>query len=222
MNIIFLGPPGSGKGTYASRIAPKMGIPHISTGDLLRDAVTKKAPLGKKAEAYMRKGQLVPDGIIMEMVRERLSEPDAKKGFIFDGFPRTAEQADALGKMARVEVVINLRIPDKVIIEKILARRTCGKCGQIYNIADIHFGKVKMPPVLPRRTGICDKCGGKLVSRPDETEKIIKDRLDVYRKQTQPLIYYYSRKGLLRNVNVIGSPEVMVPIIMAEIKKAKK
>jgi adenylate kinase len=220
MNIVFLGPPGSGKGTYASRIAPQMGIPQISTGDLLREAVAKKTPVGRKAEDYMNKGQLVPDEIIMQMVKERLSRPDAKKGFIFDGFPRTIPQADALGGMSKIDVVINIRLPDAIIIQKILARRTCEKCGQIYNIADIKFGKIRMPPVSPKKEGVCDKCGGKLVSRSDETEKIIKDRLDVYRKQTQPLIDYYTKRGLLRNVDVIGPPEVMVPLIIAEINKA--
>jgi len=219
MNIVFLGPPGSGKGTYASRISPQLGIPHISTGDLLRDAVAKKTPVGKKAEGYMKKGALVPDDVIMQMVKERLAWKDAKPGFIFDGFPRTISQADSLGGMSSVDVVINLRLPDSVIIQKILARRTCEKCGSIYNIADIHFGKVNMPPVSPKKAGVCDKCGGRLVSRSDETEKIIKDRLDVYRKETQPLIDYYSKKKLLRNVDVIGPPEVMVPIIMKEIRK---
>lgn len=222
MNIVFLGPPGSGKGTYASRSAPQLGIPHISTGDLLREAVAKKTSIGKKTEAYMKKGELVPDGIIMQMVRERLGQKDAKSGFIFDGFPRTIEQADELERIRKVEIVINLRIPDYVIIQKILARRTCEKCGEIYNIADIHFGKVDMPPVSPKKPGICDKCEGKLVSRTDETEQIIKERLDVYRKETKSLIDYYSKKKLLRNVDVIGSPEVMVPIIMSEIKKFKK
>jgi adenylate kinase len=222
MNIVFLGPPGSGKGTYASRSAPQLGIPHISTGDLLREAVANKTGIGKKAEGYMKRGELVPDGIIMQMVKERLSKPDAKPGFIFDGFPRTIEQADSLEGIRKVEIVINLNIPDFVIIQKILARRTCEKCGDIYNIADIHFGRVDMPPVLPKKPGICDKCGGKLVSRSDETEQIIKERLDVYREQTQPLIDYYKKKKILRDVDVIGSPEVMVPIIMREIKKAKK
>ena len=222
MNIVFLGPPGSGKGTYSSRSAPKLGIPHISTGDLLRDAVAKKTAIGKKAEGYMKKGELVPDDIIMQIVKERLSKPDARPGFIFDGFPRNVEQADALEGIRKVELVINLRIPDYVIIQKILARRTCEKCGEIYNVADIRFEKVNMPPVLPKKPGICDKCGGKLVSRTDETEQIIKERLDVYRKETKPLIDYYSRKKLLRNVDVIGSPEVMVPIIMKAIKKSLK
>ncbi len=222
MNVIFLGPPGSGKGTYASRSAPQLGIPHISTGDLLREAVAKKTPIGKKAEGFMKKGALVPDEIIMQIVKERLSRPDAKPGFLFDGFPRTIKQAESLGGMSKIDVVINLRIPDKVIIKKILARRTCQKCGEIYNIADIHFGRVNMPPVLPKKSGICDKCRGRLVSRSDETEQIIKDRLDVYRKETQPLIDYYSKRKLLRNVDVIGSPQVMVPIIMSEIRKAGK
>ena len=222
MNIVFLGPPGSGKGTYASRIAPQMGIPHISTGDLLRGAVAAKTPIGKKAEGYMKKGLLVPDEIIMQVVKERLSKPDAKPGFIFDGFPRTIPQADALGSMSKIETVINLRLPDSIIIQKILARRTCEKCGQIYNIADIRIGKIVMPPVAPKKAGICDKCGGKLVSRSDETEQIIKDRLDVYRKETQPLIDYYKKKKLLRDVDVVGPPEVMVPIIMKEINKGAK
>ena len=222
MNIVFLGPPGSGKGTYASRIAPQLGIPHISTGDLLREAVSKKTPIGREVGGYMKKGLLVPDDIIMQIVKERLSKKDAKPGFIFDGFPRTIEQADSLERIRKTEIVINLRIPDYVIIRKILARRTCEKCGQVYNLAHIKFGNVDMPPVLPKKEGICDKCGGKLVSRSDETEQIIKERLDVYRKQTQPLIDYYTKKEILRNVDVIGSPEVMVPIIMKEIQKAKK
>ena len=222
MNIVFLGPPGSGKGTYSSRSAPQLGIPHISTGDLLREAVAKKTPVGKKAEGYMKKGDLVPDDVRMQIVRERLNQKDAKPGFIFDGFPRTIKQADELEKIRKVELVINLRIPDDVIIKKILARRTCEKCGEIYNIADINFGKIRMPPVAPKKPGICDKCGGKLVSRSDETEQVIKDRLDVYKKQTQPLIDYYSKKKLVRNVDVVGSPEIMVPLIMGEIKKALK
>lgn len=219
MKLIFFGPPGCGKGTYASRIGPKLGIPHISTGDIFREAIASGSDLGKKAETYMKKGNLVPDDIVIGIIKERISQKDCRNGFILDGYPRTMEQAKALEKITRIDMVINFLLPEEIIIEKTLARRICEKCGAIYNVADINKYGIKMPPLLPKKEGICDKCGGKIIQRKDDNEKTVRDRLEVYRKQSEPLIEYYSIKGLLKTVKVIGPPEVMVPIILDVIKK---
>lgn len=222
MKLIFLGPPGSGKGTYSSRICEQNGWAHISTGDLLRDNVKNKSEIGLKAKRYMDMGELVPDDIVIRMLDQRLGEKDCENGFILDGFPRTIAQAEALDRITSIDLVINLKMPDEVIVEKILARRTCGNCGNIYNVADIWFGpkkKYHMPPVSPKVAGICDRCGGKLVSRSDETREVIQNRLNVYSRQTEPLIRYYANRGLLREVDVIGPPQVMVPKIIEIIEK---
>ena len=217
MKLIFLGPPGAGKGTYSIRICEQKGWAHISTGDILRENIKQQTEIGMKAKGFMDKGELVPDEIVINMVKVRLQNLDCEKGFIFDGFPRTTAQAQALEGITQIDIVINLMIPDWVLIEKILARRTCEKCGDIYNIADIKFGpnnEYEMPPVAPKQEGICDKCGGNLVSRSDETEGVIKNRLEIYKQQTQPLIDYYREKGLLKDVDVTGSPDIMVPKIL--------
>ncbi len=217
MNLIFIGPPGAGKGTYSSRICRQKRLAHISTGDLLRGEIKKQSKLGLEAKKYMDEGKLVPDKTVIEMLKQRLGAEDCKKGFILDGFPRTITQAQALDSITKIHAVINLIIPDWVLIEKILARRTCENCGDIYNVADIRFGpdkKYHMPPMNPKIKGKCDRCGGKLISRSDETEEIIKKRLVVYREQTEPLINYYREKGLLKDVNVTGPPEIMVPKII--------
>ena len=224
MKLIFLGPPGAGKGTYSSRICEKNKWAHISTGDLLREEVADNTELGMKAKKYMDKGSLVPDEIVINMLKNRLEKDDCKKGFILDGFPRTIEQTEALDKITKIDAVINLVIPEWVLVKKILARRTCEECGDIYNIADIKFGpnnKYEMPPVSPKVEGICDKCGGRLVSRSDETEEVIKNRLKIYNEETEPLIKYYKEKNLLTNVDVTGSPEVMVPKILNVLKGLK-
>jgi adenylate kinase len=214
MKAIFLGPPGAGKGTYASRIGPQLGIAHISTGDLLRAEVKAESALGRKAKGFMDKGHLVPDQLVIDMLMERIKRPDCKKGFILDGFPRTIPQADALDKSLKVDVVVNLLLSEDILLEKALARRICRNCGNIYNIADINRDGIKMPALLPRKPGVCDKCGGELYKRDDETEEVIKDRFKVFRNQTEPLIAYYRKKGLLKDVKVIGGPEVMVPIVI--------
>ncbi len=219
MRIIFFGPPGSGKGTYASRIGPKLGIPHISTGDIFRDAISSGSELGRAAESYMKEGKLVPDDVVIGIIKDRLGQDDCKNGFILDGYPRTREQAKALERIVDIDIVINLILPDDIIVEKTLARRICEKCGAIYNVADINRDGISMPPLLTKQEGVCDKCGGKLIQRKDDNEKTIRNRLQIYRDQSEPLIEYYEEKGLLKKIKVIGPPETMVPIILVALKE---
>ena len=222
MRLIFFGPPGCGKGTYASRIGPKLGILQISTGDIFREAIASGSELGKKAGSYVKEGNLVPDEIVIGIIKERIEQEDCRNGFILDGYPRTIEQAKALEQVTDIDLVINFILPEEIIIEKTLARRICEKCGAVYNVADIKKHDIEMPPLLPKKEGVCDKCGGKIIQRKDDNEKTIRDRLEVYRKQSEPLIEYYRNKGLLKTVNVIGPPEVMVPIILDIIEKERQ
>ena len=222
MNLIFFGPPGCGKGTYASRVSVKLGIVQIATGDMFRAEVAAGSKLGKLADSYMKKGLLIPDEVTIKMLKERIAKPDAKKGVILDGFPRTIEQMKALEKIMKIDLVIEFYLPEKMLIEKALARRICEKCGQVYNIADIRVGKIHLPPLLPKNKGICDKCGGRLIQRKDDNEKTIKDRINVYKKQSEPLLKYYKEKKLVKKIDFIGAPETMVPIIIKEIEKNVK
>lgn len=222
MNIIFMGPPGSGKGTYASRLSPKLGIPHISTGDLFRENMKNHTGLGKTAQTYIDKGQLVPDEITANMLRERISRPDCNHGFILDGYPRTIPQAELLDTMTHVDVVLNFIWPKELLIKKLAARRICKKCGWIYNVADIHHGDIHLPPLLPKQEGICDKCGGELYQRDDDKEEVIAERLVIHDEQTRPLIDYYEKKGLLKNVDLLGSPEIMVPKILEILEQIRE
>ncbi|MEM5871833.1 MAG: adenylate kinase [Candidatus Aenigmatarchaeota archaeon] len=218
MRLIFLGAPGVGKGTYASRISKELGIAHISTGDLLREEVKNETQLGKKAKVYMEKGELVPDELVNKILKERLKKKDCEKGFILDGYPRTIEQAKELEKITKIDLVLNITLKKEILIKKISARRICKNCGKIYNIADINEDGIRMPPILPKKEGICDDCGGELYQRPDDDPKVIEERLKVYEKQTKPLIDYYKKKGLLKEVKVTGGPELMVPKIIEMIK----
>ncbi|MGQ9843581.1 MAG: adenylate kinase [Spirochaetota bacterium] len=188
MRIIILGAPGAGKGTIAKKLVEQYGIVQIATGDILRQAVKEGTEIGKKAAEYMNTGKLVPDDIIMGMIEERITKPDCAKGFIFDGFPRTIAQAQALEKLLAennmtIDAIINLEVPEDVVLKRLTSRRTCSNpnCQAIYNI-------YTMPP---KKEGICDKCGSKLVQRDDETEEAIKVRLTTYYEKTQPLIDYY-------------------------------
>ncbi len=190
--MVFLGPPGAGKGTQASMLKSKYGIAHVSTGDILREAVKKGTELGKKAKEYMDKGLLVPDEIIIGIIEERLSEPDAQKGFILDGFPRTIPQAEALDQLLEekgmtLSAVFLFNAGKETILERLTGRRVCRNCGALYHI--------KYSP--PKVEGVCDKCGGELYQRDDDKEETILRRLEVYRKQTAPLIDYYKKKGIL-------------------------
>ncbi len=202
MNIVFLGPPGAGKGTQAKMIAEKYGIPQISTGDMFREHLSKGTELGKKAKEYMDKGQLVPDEIVLGMVEERLKQPDCEKGFILDGFPRTVPQAEALDKLLekmgkKIDYAILIDVPDEELVKRLTGRRTCKKCGMMYHI-------VFKPP---KEDNKCDVCGGELYQRADDNEETVRNRLKVYHEQTEPIIQYYEQKGVLHRIDGIGSIE---------------
>jgi adenylate kinase len=197
MNLIFLGAPGAGKGTLASMVSKEYGIPQISTGDLFREAVKQGTELGKKVQGIMEKGELVPDSLTVELVKERLAQPDARKGYILDGFPRIIAQADALASFQNIDAVINFKIIDELVIRRLSGRRVCRSCGAIYHVEN-------MPP---RVEGRCDRCGGELYIRDDDKIESIKNRLRVYKEQTEPLIAYYTEKGLLRDIDSSRSPE---------------
>ena len=192
MNLIFLGPPGAGKGTHAIRLSQQLNIPQISTGDMLRSHVKEQTPLGLEAKKYMDAGELVPDDVIIGMVKVRLQEPDCKSGYIFDGFPRTAAQAEALGHFAQIDAVLNLIVSDQVIIDRLSGRRVCPDCNGTFHTKYLEHKNV------------CPACGGKLIQRKDDEAQTVLNRLEVYRRQTEPLIDYYAKKGLLRDANGEG------------------
>jgi adenylate kinase len=210
MNIVLLGPPGAGKGTQAKKIAEHYSLPHISTGDILRENISNNTSLGVRAKSYMAKGELVPDELLITIIRDRLSKPDCSKGFLLDGYPRTVPQADALQMILtesnkKLDVVLNIDVDDEELIKRLSGRRVCASCGMSYHM-------IFNPP---KEDEICDKCKGKLYQREDDKPEAIRNRLIVYKKQTQPLIEYYTRKGLLRTVD--GGKNI--PEIFEDIKK---
>jgi len=193
LNLVLLGAPGSGKGTQAERIIGRHDIPHISTGDILRDAVARGTELGATAKRYMDAGDLVPDDVIIGIMRARLGEPDARRGFLLDGFPRTIEQAEALDEMLAdsgraLTGVLLLDVPEEELVQRLSGRRMCRSCGANYNV-------IFNPPATE---GVCDVCGGELYQRSDDNEETVRNRLAVYRRQTAPLIGYYEAHGLVR------------------------
>jgi adenylate kinase len=215
MRIILLGAPGAGKGTVAKQLTDHDGSVQISTGDILRSAVKAGTELGKKAQGYMERGDLVPDGLIMDIMGARLQEPDCKKGFILDGFPRTIPQAEALKDLLKklklkLDLVVNLDVPREVILDRLTTRRTCSNpdCQEIYNIKS-------KPPTLD---GKCEKCGWKVVQRADETEEAITKRLSTYNEKTAPLIDYYRKEGSLKNISSTSSEEIVTGITKAITK----
>lgn len=188
MNLILVGPPGAGKGTQGEILAKKLGIDTISTGVMLRTAIKDQTEVGKLAEQFINDGKLVPDEVIVSVVKERLSQPDVQKGFILDGFPRTTAQAEALtASGVKIDKVLSLEVDDDVIITRLSSRRECSKCGAPYNVI------YKMP----RIEGKCDKCGGELIQRADDVPGTIRNRLDIYHEQTEPIKSYYEKLGLL-------------------------
>lgn len=197
MNLIFLGPPGAGKGTVAKRLSEEKHIPHVSTGDLFREEIKNETDLGKKVQKIMSDGDLVPDELTTEIVKKRLSQPDAQDGVILDGFPRTTPQADALGEFCKIDGVIYFDIPDKEVVKRLSGRRIAKKSGRIYHVE-------YNPPKTP---GIDDETGEPLITRPDDQEDAVRNRLDVYKKQTAPLIEYYKSKGKLINIDASSAPE---------------
>jgi len=204
MNIILLGPPGAGKGTQAKRLIDKYAIPQISTGDMLRAALKEGTPLGLEAKKFMDKGALVPDSVVIGLVKERIQQKDCAKGYMLDGFPRNVSQAEALDKMlGELDQIINdvicIEVPNDELVGRLTGRRTCRSCG-----AGFH---VMFDP--PKKEGVCDKCQGELYQRDDDNEATVKSRLQVYANQTEPLIDYYQKQVKLRHVNGVGDMKVI-------------
>jgi len=200
MRVIFIGPPGSGKGTQAKRLASTHGIPHISTGDILREAVADGTELGRRAAPIMKEGKLVPDDLMVGIIRDRLAKADARKGFILDGFPRTLVQAEKLeslvgsGNGSRNLRVLQLLVPDDVIVKRIALRRSCPECGAIYHLET----------APPANDLVCDRCGAEVVARPDDTEQAVRKRLESFHRQTLPVATFYKTKSILREVDGVG------------------
>ncbi|MFH1971965.1 MAG: adenylate kinase [archaeon] len=201
MNIVLLGGPGVGKGTYASKLKTIYNIPHISTGELFREHMKNQTEIGKQIKEVMDSGNLVPDEITISMIKERLEKET--KGYLLDGFPRTIPQAEALETFAKIDVVLNFNAREEVVISRLSGRRTCKKCGAIFHLRNI----------IPKQEGICDKCGGELYQRSDEKEEVIKERLKIYNKKTKPLTEYYKNRGLLQEVDAnldVNNPDFHV------------
>jgi adenylate kinase len=200
VRVAFLGPPGAGKGTQARELAQEWGVLHLATGDMLREAVAAGSPLGREAKGYMDKGALVPDDVIIRMMAERLGAAGARQGFILDGFPRTIAQAEALGRLLKdlgqtLDTVVYFDVSEPELLRRLTGRRVCRKCGHTYHVTSNP----------PRGDGVCDACGGELYQREDDREDTVKNRLEVYREQTAPLLDYYRQRNLLATVSGEGA-----------------
>lgn len=214
MKIILMGPPGAGKGTQAEKLVDLYQIPHISTGDMFRKAQKDGTELGLKAKSYMEQGQLVPDEVTVGIVKERLAEADCKEGFLLDGFPRTVQQADALDTILAeldmaLDCVVNIEVDKAFLVDRLTGRRVCRTCGATYHIAN----------KAPKVEGVCDKCGGELYQRGDDTIETVSNRLDVYAAQTAPLIDYYKSKGIMSSIDGSKSMEDVLADIRTALEK---
>lgn len=210
MNLILLGPPGAGKGTQAAKIIEKYEIPHISTGDIFRENIKEGTPLGKKAQEYMNRGELVPDSLVIEIATDRLTKDDCKEGFLLDGFPRTVEQAEALDKFLaeggkKVDHVLDIDVDADILMKRLTGRRVCKGCGATFHITNIP----------PKVEGVCDVCGEELYQRDDDTEETVANRIEVYNSQTKPLIDYYEESGNISHLDGSVDPDEL----LAEIVK---
>ena len=209
MNIIFLGPPGAGKGTQAQRVCDELKIPQISTGDILRRAIKEETPVGLKAKAYVESGKLVPDEILVEIIKDRLAQDDCKPGYILDGFPRTVPQAEALEKIAKIDVVVEIAVADEALVKRLSGRRVCLNCGATYHVSTLG-GKTT-----------CDKCGEELIQRKDDNPETVQNRLNVHHSQTAPLISFYQERGLLKTFDGMQDIDVVYQSIMDALRKAE-
>jgi len=215
VNAIIFGAPGSGKGTYASRLQSKLGVNVIAMGDIFREIMKEDTDLGREVKGYVEKGLLGPDSLTIQVLKQHIAKIKNKKGFLFDGYPRTIEQAKALETIAKIDVIIQLVVPDWIIIERLSTRRICKNCGEVYNIRYLK----------PKKDMICDKCGGPLYQRPDDTAEVIKKRIEVYEQQTQPILQYYKEKDIpfieFKCEKLETPPEVAVEEILKGLKKFK-
>jgi len=217
MRLILVGPPGAGKGTQATNIIEKYGIPHISTGNILRDHIRRRTPLGEIADGYISKGQLVPDDLVLELVEERLKQEDCKNGFLLDGFPRTVVQAEALDQYlqkldCKINSLVNIVVPDDILIHRISDRRTCLDCNASYHLLYKR----------PKQEGICDVCGAKLIQRSDDNETAVSKRLEVFHHNTAPVIDYYRKHGVVLDIDGTQTIEKVKTSIEAAIEAVVK
>ena len=209
MNVIFLGPPGAGKGTQAVRVCERLGIPQISTVDILRRAIKEQTPTGLAAKAYIDKGELVPDSVVIDIVRERLAAKDCENGYILDGFPRTVPQAQALATFAKIDAVIDIEVSDEKLTERLSGRRVCLSCGGTYHVSRLNGSTT------------CEKCGAGLIQRDDDKAETVLSRLKVYHAQTAPLIDFYAEQGLLRTVDGSQPMDDCFSAILSALGEAK-
>ena len=214
--VIFLGPPGAGKGTQARQIAENYSVPHLSTGDMFREHVSRGTPLGQRAKPIMERGELVPDDLVLSMVEDRISREDCRDGFILDGFPRTLPQAEKLDEILRrcfkaEPLVVHFVVDQNQLMRRLTGRRTCATGGEIYNVYD-------HPPKVPGR---CDRDGGELIQRPDDREEVIADRLATYERQTRPLVEYYRRRGVLKDVDGMATPAAVTKNVLELLAQKK-
>lgn len=212
-NIVLVGAPGSGKGTYAKRMAPFLNIPHISSGDLIRMEIKNKTELGEKVQKVTERGDLISDSLLMQIIEKRLSESDTSNGFIMDGVPRTLNQVTLLDNIKPINLVLEIGLREDILLNKALARRCCQNCGEQYNLFACKKDGYDMPPLLPKKENICDKCGANLFQRSDDNKETIQKRIDLYKTNYGPIASEYKKRGILQRFELKSGVKVMWPIL---------